>query len=87
MVKRKDEKAFGEYRAKLVILEVYDEMGRAMEVGRRTGRGWHRWLLIHRWRMRRGRALIYHYKYWGLDYPNFAQISSKLFKWLESPIQ
>ena len=33
IVKRKDEKAFGEYRTKRVILEVYDEMGRAMESG------------------------------------------------------
>jgi hypothetical protein len=33
MVKRKDEKVFGEYRTKRVILEVYDEMGRAMETG------------------------------------------------------
>ncbi len=33
IVKRKDEKAFGEYRTKRVILEVYDEMRRAMEMG------------------------------------------------------
>ncbi len=33
IVKRKDEKAFGEYRTKRVILEVYDEMRRAMERG------------------------------------------------------
>jgi hypothetical protein len=33
IVKRKDEKVFGEYRTKRVILEVYDEMGRAMETG------------------------------------------------------
>jgi len=33
IVKRKDEKQFGEYRTKRVILEIYDEMGRAMETG------------------------------------------------------
>ena len=33
IVKRKDEKAFEEYRTKRVILEVYDEMRRAMELG------------------------------------------------------
>ena len=33
IVKRKDEKEFGEYRTKRVILEVYDELRRAMEVG------------------------------------------------------
>jgi len=33
IVKRKDEKAFGEYRTKRVILEVFDEMRRAMERG------------------------------------------------------
>jgi len=32
-VKRKDEKLYGEYRTKRVILEVYDEMKRAMEMG------------------------------------------------------
>lgn len=31
IVKRKDEKLYGEYRTKRVILEMYDEMGRAME--------------------------------------------------------
>jgi hypothetical protein len=30
-VKRKDEKLYGEYRTKRVILEMYDEMKRAME--------------------------------------------------------
>jgi hypothetical protein len=30
-VKRKDEKLYGEYRTKRVILEMYDEMTRAME--------------------------------------------------------
>jgi hypothetical protein len=33
IVKRKDEKEFGEYRTKRVMLGVYDEMGKAMEVG------------------------------------------------------
>ncbi len=33
MVKRKDEKQYGEYRTKRVILEMYDEMKRAMETG------------------------------------------------------
>ena len=33
IVKRKDEKEFGEYRTKRVILEMYDEMRRAMEMG------------------------------------------------------
>ena len=32
IVKRKDEKLFGEYRTKRVILEMYDEMRRAMEM-------------------------------------------------------
>ncbi len=32
-VKRKDEKQYGEYRTKRVILEIYDEMRRAMETG------------------------------------------------------
>jgi hypothetical protein len=31
IVKRKDEKQYGEYRTKRVILEIYDEMKRAME--------------------------------------------------------
>ncbi len=33
IVKRKDEKQYGEYRTKRVILEIYDEMKRAMEMG------------------------------------------------------
>jgi len=33
IVKRKDEKLYGEYRTKRVILEMYDEMRRAMETG------------------------------------------------------
>jgi len=33
IVKRKDEKHYGEYRTKRVILEIYDEMKRAMERG------------------------------------------------------
>jgi hypothetical protein len=33
IVRRKDEKEYGEYRTKRVILEVYDEMRRAIEVG------------------------------------------------------
>ena len=33
IVKRKDEKQFGDYRTKRVILEIYDEMKRAMETG------------------------------------------------------
>jgi hypothetical protein len=33
IVKRKDEAAHGEYRTKRVILEVYDEMKRAMDTG------------------------------------------------------
>jgi hypothetical protein len=33
IVKRKDEKQYGEYRTKRVILEMYDEMRRAMEMG------------------------------------------------------
>ena len=33
IVKRKDEKQYGEYRTKRVILEIYDEMRRAMETG------------------------------------------------------
>ena len=33
IVKRKDEKLYGEYRTKRVILEIYDEMWRAMETG------------------------------------------------------
>ncbi len=33
IVKRKDEKEHGEYRTKRVILEIYDEMKRAMEMG------------------------------------------------------
>ena len=31
LVERKDEAAHGEYRTKRVILEIYDEMQRAME--------------------------------------------------------
>ena len=34
IVKRKDEQRHGEYRTKRVILEIYDEMARAMETGR-----------------------------------------------------
>jgi len=33
IVKCKDEKLYGEYRTKRVILEIYDEMRRAMETG------------------------------------------------------
>ena len=33
IVKRKDEKLYGEYRTKRVSLEMYDEMRRAMETG------------------------------------------------------
>jgi hypothetical protein len=33
IVRRKDEKQYGEYRTKRVILEIYDEMKRAMETG------------------------------------------------------
>jgi hypothetical protein len=33
IVKRKDEKLYGEYRTKRVILEMFDEMRRAMEMG------------------------------------------------------
>ena len=33
IVKRKDEKLYGEYRTKRVILEIYDEMKREMELG------------------------------------------------------
>jgi hypothetical protein len=33
IVKRKDEKLFGEYRTQRVILEMYDEMKRALETG------------------------------------------------------
>ncbi|MFL5654145.1 MAG: hypothetical protein ACJ8CB_08195 [Ktedonobacteraceae bacterium] len=33
IVKRKDEKQYGAYRTKRVILEIYDEMKRAMEPG------------------------------------------------------
>src|SRR5437667_12874258 len=33
IVKRKDEKLYGEYRTKRVILVMYDEMRRAMEMG------------------------------------------------------
>ncbi len=33
IVKRKDEKEYGEFRTKRVILEIYDEMKRAMETG------------------------------------------------------
>ncbi len=33
IVQRKDEKLYGEYRTKRVILEMYDEMRRAMEMG------------------------------------------------------
>jgi hypothetical protein len=32
-VKRKDEKPYGEYRTRRVIVEMYDEMRRAMETG------------------------------------------------------
>jgi hypothetical protein len=32
IVKRKDEKLFRDYRTKRVILEMYDEMRRAMEI-------------------------------------------------------
>jgi hypothetical protein len=33
LVKRKDEKQYGDYRTKRAILEIYDEMKRAMETG------------------------------------------------------
>ena len=33
IVKREDEKQYGEYRTKRVILKIYDEMRRAMESG------------------------------------------------------
>jgi hypothetical protein len=34
IVKRKDEKLYGEYRTKRVILEMYDEMRRTTETGK-----------------------------------------------------
>jgi len=37
IVKRKDEREFGEFRTKRVILEVFDEMRRAMESGEKYG--------------------------------------------------
>jgi len=40
IVKRKDEKQYSEYRTKRVILEMYDEMRRAME----TGESYQTWL-------------------------------------------
>ena len=40
IVKRKDEAAHGEYRTKRVVLEVYDEMRRAMD----TGKPYQTWL-------------------------------------------
>jgi hypothetical protein len=33
IVKRKDEQAHNEYRTKRVILEIYDEMARAIQTG------------------------------------------------------
>ena len=33
IVRRKDETAYGEYRTKRVILEIYDAMARTMETG------------------------------------------------------
>jgi hypothetical protein len=33
ILKRKDEKQYGEYRTKHVILEVYDQLQKAMETG------------------------------------------------------
>ncbi len=33
IVKRKDEQAYGDYRTKLQILEIYDAMSRAIETG------------------------------------------------------
>ncbi len=33
IVRRNDEKKFGEYRSKLMILDIYDRMQRAMEGG------------------------------------------------------
>src|SRR6266566_3193316 len=38
IVKRKDEKQYGEYRTKWVILEIYDETKRAIETGSRIKR-------------------------------------------------
>ena len=37
IVKRKDEREFGEFRTKRVILEVFDEMRRTMERGEKYG--------------------------------------------------
>ncbi|WP_162141327.1 hypothetical protein [Paucidesulfovibrio longus] len=34
IVKRKDEAAYGEYRTKRVILEIYDELQQAMATGK-----------------------------------------------------
>ena len=34
IVKRKDEQKYGEYRAKRVILEIYDAMAEAMRTGK-----------------------------------------------------
>ena len=35
LVRGKDEQQYGEYRTKRVILEIYDELHRAMETGER----------------------------------------------------
>jgi len=34
IVKSRDEKKFGDYRTKLMILKIYDEMKKAMETGK-----------------------------------------------------
>ena len=59
IVKRKDKKLYGEYRTKRVILEMYDEMRRAMETGEV-----YRTRLVpgpgdRRWRMLRERRQIF----------------------------
>ena len=42
IVKRKDEKEYGEYRTKRVILEMYDAMAQRWRRGRRMRHGWSR---------------------------------------------
>lgn len=49
VVKDEDEKRYGEYRTKRVILEIYDKMKQAIETGSRIERDWSHHLPIHRW--------------------------------------
>jgi len=69
--REKEVKLCGDYRTKRVILEIYDELQRAIESGEPIGRGWTLRLQMLRWRMLGGvglrcRSAMWSYRLLGL---------------------